>query len=239
MPCIHKILFKDRSIFARRREFHADDAVSRQRYFIQHDIPRVLSHQIFSPYSEIVTVTRSFPTTRLTPRQHFAQLVSNDAAKRRGPLECTYILNLTYAHLLRTASTLCSSPPALFTSAPFSLLRALVKTHALTRALTYVSTHSRDREHTGKQERTKKRKRMRERERRWLIRTCVMTIANHLLNGTDTYQRATLYLLTIAKGSFKSEPECPGHIIVYFVNLPRSCQRYLKPPVTRRSGSTV
>ena len=65
--------------------------------------PCVLSHQIFSPYSEIVTVTQSFPTTRLTPRQRFAQLVSNDAAKRQGPLECTYILNLTYAHLLRTA----------------------------------------------------------------------------------------------------------------------------------------
>lgn len=170
MPCIHKILFKDRSIFARRREFHADDAVSRQRYFIQRDIPRVLSHQIFSPYSEIVTVTRSFPTTRLTPRQRFAQLVSNDAAKRWGPLECTYILNLTYAHLLRTASTLCSSPPALFTSAPFSLLRALVKTHALTRALTYVSVcvdtlmrpwaHWKTREDEEEKENERKRKEM-------------------------------------------------------------------------------
>jgi len=63
-----------------------------------------------------------------------------------------------------------------------------------------------------------------------------MTIANHLLNGADTYRRATLYLLTIAKGSFKSEPECSGYIIVYLVNLSRSWQRYLEPSVTRRSA---
>lgn len=102
--------------------------------------------------------------------------------------------------------TPCSllSLPALLTSAPFSLLHAPMKTHALTRALTYVST--RDRGHIRKQEEEEDEEKERERERRWLIRTCVMTIANHLLNGADTYRCATVYLLAITKGSFKSEP---------------------------------
>ncbi|GAB1862816.1 hypothetical protein CAJAP_03895 [Camponotus japonicus] len=55
--------------------------------------------------------------------------------------------------------------------------------------------------------------------------------------SADIHRRATLYLLTIAKGSFKSEPE--RHIIVYFVNPPRSRLRYLEHPVTRRSDRMV
>ena len=78
----------------------------------------------------------------------------------------------------------------------------------------------------------REKEREREREKRWLIRTCVMTIANHLLNGADTYWRTSLYLLTIAKGSFKSEPKCPSHIIILF-NLPRGPRNVsLKPPVS-------
>ena len=168
--CIHQIFFKDIETFSCEEENFTRTMRSLGND-ISYDVPPcVLSHQIFSPYSEIVTVTRSFPTTRLTPRQRFAQLVSNDAAKRQGPLECTYILNLTYAHL-RTASTLCSSSLPLFTSAPFSLLRAPVKTYALTRALTYVSvcvdTFTRSRVHwkTREEEEEKQRERERERER--------------------------------------------------------------------------
>lgn len=37
------------------------------------------------------------------------QLVSNDGTKRQGPLECTYILNLTYAHLLEQPIVAVSS----------------------------------------------------------------------------------------------------------------------------------
>jgi len=50
------------------------------------------------------------------PRQRFAQLVSNDAAKRwRGPLECTYILNLRYTRL----PCIPSPPLSTFASARF------------------------------------------------------------------------------------------------------------------------
>lgn len=42
----------------------------------------------------------------------FEQLVSNDGAQRQGPLECTYILNLTYAYLLEQPIVAVSSLPA-------------------------------------------------------------------------------------------------------------------------------
>lgn len=45
------------------------------------------------------------PLTLETPKQ----LVSNDGAKRQGPLECTYIPNLTYAHLLERPIVAVSS----------------------------------------------------------------------------------------------------------------------------------
>ena len=54
----------------------------------------------------------------------------------------------------------------------------------LLRSAMYAFTHRWDRE---MEERKREREGGREREREgWLIRTCVMTIVNHLLNGTDT-----------------------------------------------------
>lgn len=44
-------------------------------------------------------------------------------------------------------------------------------------------------------ERVREIERTRKREKGgWLIRTCVMTIANHLLNGADTYSALLLSL---------------------------------------------
>lgn len=129
-----------------------------------------------------------------------------------------------------------------------SLSYVPVKTHAFASTLhqyvcAFMSIHSRVRrthQKASEEEKEKKKEWDKEREREkggWLIRTCVMTIANHLLKSADIHRRTTFYLLTIAKGSFKSESE--RHIIVYFVNPPRSRLRYLDHPVSRRSDRLI
>lgn len=137
------------AFYSRRREFRADDAVC--RHFMRRDTAASYLTKFSRRIQRSLLSRGRFPTTRLTPRQRFAQLVSNDAAKRRGPLECTYILpNLTYAHLLRAANTPRSSPPALL---HFCSLFAPTCAYENTREpLTYVSVRVDTLTHIRKQE---------------------------------------------------------------------------------------
>lgn len=99
----------------------ASRPVPRQRYFIRHDTPPRASPYLaeFSRRIQRSLLSRGRFHCRLTTPRRFAQLVSNDAAERRGPLECTYILNLTYAPAPRKPSQAhCVPLPLPFHSHP-------------------------------------------------------------------------------------------------------------------------
>lgn len=120
----------------------------------------------------------------------------------------------------------CSPPPrrvnALHSSSPFSLvLRPLfcspfcfatclcaktIHTHAIYCSDACVASRHSCAENEGERNKEQKGEKEREERRGWLIHTCVMTIADHLLNGADTSLPANHR----ERGSFKPEPSAPS-----------------------------
>lgn len=136
--------------------------------------------------------------------------MSNDASKRRGSRECTCILNiccsLRIAERVMLFYLFLRHYSAIYIH--FSLLymlRGNTNIDACLRSCAAEKEKSRTREKRG-----------------WLIRTCVMTIANHLLNGADTYFRpfsiCLLLLSTVKENVSNPNRSIHDRIIVYFVN---------------------